>query len=328
MRKWIKGLSAALVTSVGFWATFCSQAVAAWPTKSIRMVVPASAGSGTDTLARAMADRLGSAIGQAIIVDNKPGASGVIGTEAVVRSEPDGYTLLYTNASFAVMAPAITSKMRYDIVRDLTPIAQVAVGGVILLVNQKLPANNLPELIALIKANPDKYSYGSWGIGSSGHLIMEYLKQQTGMKVAHIPYKTVPQLLTELTSGVLSIGWADPSSPVPFIKAKSIKALAISGDSRAPAVPELLTMREQGFPFEAVGWFGMFAPAGTPPAIVARLHDEVNRIQATTEMQTLMARLNFEPPPIASIDQFRATISKDLTVWQEIARKNNIKAEQ
>lgn len=328
MRKWIKGLSAALVTSVGFSATFCSQAVAAWPTKSIRMVVPASAGSGTDTLARAMADRLGSAIGQAIIVDNKPGASGVIGTEAVVRSEPDGYTLLYTNASFAVMAPAITPKMRYDIVRDLTPIAQVAVGGVILLVNQKLPANNLPELIALVKANPDKYSYGSWGIGSSGHLIMEYLKQQTGMKIAHIPYKTVPQLLTELTSGILSIGWADPSSPVPFIKAKNIKALAISGDARAPAVPELLTMREQGFPFEAVGWFGMFAPAGTPPAIVARLHDEVNRIQATTEMQTLMARLNFEPPPIASIDQFRATISKDLTVWQEIARKNNIKAEQ
>lgn len=328
MRKWIKGLSAALVTSVGFSAALCSQAMAAWPAKPIRMVVPASAGSGTDTLARAMADRLGSALGQTIIVDNKPGASGIIGTEAVVRSEPDGYTLLYTNASFAVMAPAITPKMRYDIVHDLVPIAQVAVGGVILLVNEKLPANNLPELIALVKANPDKYSYGSWGVGSSGHLIMEYLKQKTGMKIAHIPYKTVPQLLTELTSGVLSIGWADPSSPVPFIKAKNIKALAISGNSRAPAVPEILTMREQGFPFDAVGWFGMFAPAGTPPEIVTRLHNEVNRIQATTEMQTLMTRLNFEPPPVATVDQFRATISKDLTVWQGIARQNNIKAEQ
>jgi tripartite-type tricarboxylate transporter receptor subunit TctC len=226
------------------------------------------------------------------------------------------------------MAPAIMPKLRYDIVHDLVPIAQVAAGGVILLVNQKVAATNIPELIALVKSNPDKYSYGSWGVGSSGHLIMEYLKQQTGMKIAHIPYKTVPQLLTELSSGVLSIGWADPSSPVPFIRAKNIKALAISGNSRAPAVPEILTMREQGFPFDAVGWFGMFAPAGTPPAIVTRLHNEVNRIQATTEMQTLMTRLNFEPPPIASVDQFRATISKDLTVWQEIARKNNIKAEQ
>jgi tripartite-type tricarboxylate transporter receptor subunit TctC len=328
MRKWIKGLSAALVTSVGFSATLHSQPVTAWPIKPIRMVVPASAGSGTDTLARAMADRLGAALGQAIIVDNRPGASGAIGTEAVVRSEPDGYTLLYTNASFAVMAPAIMPKLRYDIVHDLVPIAQVAAGGVILLVNQKVAATNIPELIALVKSNPDKYSYGSWGVGSSGHLIMEYLKQQTGMKIAHIPYKTVPQLLTELSSGVLSIGWADPSSPVPFIRAKNIKALAISGNSRAPAVPEILTMREQGFPFDAVGWFGMFAPAGTPPAIVTRLHNEVNRIQATTEMQTLMTRLNFEPPPIASVDQFRATISKDLTVWQEIARKNNIKAEQ
>jgi tripartite-type tricarboxylate transporter receptor subunit TctC len=301
----------------------------AWPSKPIQMIIPASAGSGTDVMARVMAQRLAGALKQPVIVENRPGASGSIGINAVIKAQADGYTILYTNASFAVIAPAIVKTVTHDPTRDLAVIAQTAVGGVLLLVNKDVPAKTLPELIELVKSNPDRYgTYGTWATGSSGHLMMEWLKKQTGMKLQHVPYRAVPQLLTELSSGELKIGWADPSAPVPFVRSGAIRGIAISGNTRVPQTPDIATMGEQGYRFDNVGWFGMFAPAGTRPEVVQRLSDEVNKVQASAEMAAMMSRLNFEPPPVKTQAQFREIVANDFHTWKKLAADANIVLDQ
>ncbi|MBL8382651.1 MAG: tripartite tricarboxylate transporter substrate binding protein [Burkholderiales bacterium] len=304
-----------------------AQTADAWPARPVQIIVAGSAGSGTDLMSRAMAQRLAAVFGQQFIVDNRPGASGAIAGAAVAKSPADGHTLLYTNGSFAVMAPALIRTLPYDIQRDLVPVAQTAVGGVLLLVNPEFPAKNLRELVEHVRANPDRYSYGSWAVGSSGHLIMEWLKQQTGMRMNHVAYQAVPRLLTELASGVLPIAWADPSAPLPFLRSGKVRGIAISGNVRVPGTPDIATMGEQGYAFDAVGWFGVFAPAGTPANVVRRLNEEINRIQSTAEMQSLMARMNFEPPPVKSPAQFRDIVASDLQTWKKIVTDNNIRAE-
>jgi tripartite-type tricarboxylate transporter receptor subunit TctC len=294
-----------------------AQSADSWPSRPITLVVPAAAGAGTDLLARELAVRLAVALKQGVIVENKPGASGIPATTAVVRAAPDGYTLLYTNGSFAVMAPALLKNIPYDVTKDITPIAQTAVGGVLLLVNKDFPARNLKELVDYARANPG-LTYGTWGIGSSGHLVMEWLKKQAGVQMTHVPYRATPQLLTELTSGVLQVAWADPSSPVPFIESGKIRGVAISGNVRVPRTPDIATMGEQGYQFDAVGWFGLFAPQGTPAAIVERLSAEVNRIQRLPEIAAKMAQMNFEPPPVKSAAQFKSIVANDLQMWRKI----------
>jgi len=291
----------------------------AWPAKTIQMITPASAGSGTDVLARALAQRLSTAFKQQVIVDNRPGASGALGMGAVQKAPADGYTLLYSNASTAVMAPAVLKTLPYDTGKDFVPIAQTAAGGVVLLVNKDVPAKNLHELIDLAKANPNKYNYGSWATGSSGHLMMEWLKKQTDMKMTHVAYRTVPQMLTELANGSLKVAWADPSSPVPFVKSGRIRAIAVSGNVRGPQLPDVATLGEQGYRFDQVGWFGVFAPAGTNPAIIKRLSDEINKVQASPEMAALMQTINFESPPVKTQAQFRDIVQNDLQVWKKLA---------
>jgi tripartite-type tricarboxylate transporter receptor subunit TctC len=295
-----------------------------WPSRPITLVVPAAAGSGTDLLAREMASRLTIALKQGVIVDNRPGASGIPATAAVVRAAPDGYTLLYTNGSFAVMAPALLKNIPYDVTKDIIPIAQTVVGGVFLLVNKDFPAKNLKELVEYARANPG-LTYGSWGVGSSGHLIMEWLKKQAGIRMTHVPYRQASQLLTELSTGVLQVGWADPSSPLPFLESGKIRGIAISGNVRAPRTPDIATMGEQGYPFDAVGWFGLFAPQGTPAAIIERLTAEVNSIQRLPEIAARMATMNFEPPPVKTAAQFKAIVANDLQTWRKIVQDAGIK---
>ena len=280
-----------------------------------------------DQTAREMAQKLSAVFSQPVLVDNKPGGSGMLAGNAVARAKADGYTLLYSNASFVAVAPAVLKNMSYDPVKDLTPVAQTAAGGIILTVSKDLPANTLKELVALIKANPDRYSYGTWGIGSSGQLTMEWLKRQAGIKVTHIPYKSTPQIVNELVAGVLQIGWTDPGTPVPMLEAKRIKGIAISGNVRVPRTSTIPTMAEQGYPFDAVGWFGVFGPANLPKHIVQRLNSEINRIQKSQEMMKRMEGLNLEPPPVKTPEEFKLIIANDLKVWATIAKDSNISAE-
>lgn len=296
-----------------------ARADAAWPTRTIQIITPASAGSGTDVLARALAQRLAAALKQQVIVDNRPGASGALGMGAVQKAAADGYTLLYSNASTAVIAPAVVKSLPYDTGKDFVPIAQTAAGGVLLLVNNEVPAKNLRELVDLAKANPGKYNYGTWATGSSGHLMMEWLKRRAELKMTHVAYRSVPQMLTELANGALKVAWADPSSPVPFVRSGKVRAIAISGNVRGPQLPEVATLGEQGHRFEQVGWFGIFAPAGTDPAVVKRLSDEINKVQTSPEMATLMQTMNFEPPPVKTPAQFREIVLNDLQTWKRLA---------
>ena len=302
-----------------------AQAQDTWPSKPISMIVASGAGSGVDVMARDLAQKLGAALGQTIVVDNKPGASGQVAGQLVARARPDGYTLLYSNASFIAVSPAVLAKMNHDPVKDLTPIAQTAVGGIILMVNKNVPANNLQELVALVKASPNKFSYGTWGEGTSGHLTTEWLKKKAGLAMEHVPYKTVPQVVNDLASGVLQIGWADPSTPVPMIEAKQIKGIAMSGAVRVPRTPGVPTMGEQGYPFDAVGWFGVMGPADMPPALTQRLNREINKILQSPEMAKRMETLNFEPPPNKSADEFKRIVARDIATWKSIAADLKLK---
>jgi tripartite-type tricarboxylate transporter receptor subunit TctC len=304
-----------------------SQGVESWPNRPITWVVASAPGSGLDVIARETAQKLSLALKQPVIVDNKPGGTGALAGTTVSRSKPDGYTWLYSNASFMAVAPAVLAKMPYEPNKELTPVAVTAAGGVILSVSKDLPANNLKELVALVKAKPDAYSYGTWGAGSSGHLMMEWLQKQAGLKMTHIPYKSTPQIVNELTAGILNMGWIDPGTPVALIESKQIKGIAISGNLRAPRTSGIGTMGEQGFPFDAVGWFGVFAPAQTPKAIVERMNAEINKVLKTPEMAKRMETMNFEPPPIKTVDEFKAILAKDLKTWQSIAQDANISME-
>lgn len=295
-----------------------------WPAHPIRMVVTSAAGTGSDIIARTMTEWLSRALKQQVFVDNRPGANGIVATKEVLGAAPDGYTFLYSNASSTVMLAAINPKLGIDFSKDLAPVALTAVGGVVLLVNPELPVNNLGEMIALVKGEPDRYSYASWGIGSNGHLTMEWLKAKTGMQISHIPYKGMPTLLTELSAGLVPIGWADPVSPLPFLGAHKLKAIAINGSARPPQLSNVPTMGEQGFSFPATGWQGIFAPQGTPSAIIERLHSEVNAIQVTPALKAAMVNLDIEPPPIWSSQRFRELIADDLVVWKQIVQDAKI----
>lgn len=295
-----------------------------WPNRPITLVVASGPGSGVDLAAREMAQKLSTVLKQPVVVDNKPGGSGMLAGGLVARARADGYTLLYSNASFVTVAPAVLKSMSYDPIKDLTPLAQTAAGGIMLLVNKDVPANNLKELVALIKANPDKYNYGTWGNGSSGQLTMEWLKKQAGLKITHIPYKTTPQIVNDLVAGILQVGWADPGTPVPMIEAKQLKGIAMSGNVRVPRTANIPTMGEQGYPFDAVGWFGMFGPANLPKPITERLNAEINKIQKSVEMAKRMETLNFEPPPVKTAEEFKAIIARDVNLWSLIAKEANI----
>lgn len=305
----------------------CAQPNDTWPNRPITLLVASGPGSGVDLAARDMAQKLSAVFKQPVVVDNKPGGSGALAGGLVARSKADGYTLLYSNASFISVAPAVLKNLSYDPVKDLTPIAQTAAGGILLLVNKDVPANNLKELVALVKAQPDRYNYATWGTGSSGQLTMEWLKQKAGLKIEHVPYKTTPQIVNDLASGVIQVGWSDPGTPVPMMESGRIKGIAISGSKRVPRTQTVATMGEQGYTFDSVGWFGVFGPSNLPKAITDRLNSEINKIQSAPETAKRMETMNFEPPPVKTAEEFKAIVAADVKMWTQIAKDANVTGE-
>lgn len=321
-------LAVAILAAAGSLAPLqAARAQAPWPAHPIRLVVPSSAGSGTDLFARLLAERLGKALGQTVVVDNKAGATGMIGNDTVAKARPDGYTLLFTFAASVVINQTLQPKLPYDALRDLVPVAQVGAGGNFLVVSPDFPARDLKEFVTYMKAHPDAYDYASWGVGSGGHLTMESLKMQTGIKLRHVPYKTVPQILNDLQGGIIKVAFVDSSSPLQLIRAGKIRPLALSGTHRGPALPGLATMTEQGVPFDTDSWYGMFAPAGTPAPIVQRLNAEVNRMLGDPAMRERFRQLNLAQMPAKSSEQFAQTVRSDIQAWGEVIRVNRISAE-
>jgi tripartite-type tricarboxylate transporter receptor subunit TctC len=315
LRTMALGVLAACAAAAGH-----AQGADTYPDKPVTLVVPTAAAGGTDTIARLIADALSKAMKQPFIIDNRPGANGILGTDLVARGTPDGYRLLFTYAAAMVVNPSLYKKLPYDPVKDLAPVAQIGRGGNLLLVRQDLPVKTLKEFIAYAKARPDKLSYCSWGNGSGGHLAMESLKKQAGLVMTHVPYKGSGPCVQDLMGGQVDAAFADMSSTVELVRAGRLKALANSGPSRIPMLPDVPTMTEAGYPFTNYSWYGLLAPAKTPPAIVKKLNLAVNQVLKDPAVVQRLRELNFTDLPQNTSEQFAATIQKDLHDWSALVK--------
>jgi len=298
-----------------------------YPAKPIKLVAPSTPGDAPDVIARLVADKLSPALGQQVVVENRPGAGGVVGSDYVAKALPDGYTLIMGNAGSHGINAAVYSKLPYDIQKDFAPVSQVAVAPNVMVINPSVPANSVSEFIAYAKANPGKLSYASGGNGSSAHMSMELFKSMSGIDIQHVPYKGSSPALTDVVSGqvVAFIGNMPPT--VPLIKAGKLRALAVTTKSRSTLMPELPTITEAGLPgFETVAWFGVLAPAGTPPEIVNRLSAEIAKIVKSPEMREKLVAMGAEPVG-GTPDEFRAVIDRDIAKWKPLAQKVGIKVD-
>lgn len=296
-----------------------------WPLRPIRLVVAGSPGAGGDVFARLIAAPLSKALNQVVVVEPKPGANGLIATDTVAKSASDGYTFLFAPSSAILINPVIHEKLPYDTEKDLMPIAQVGAAGILLVANPSTGFKNLGDMVTYAKANPGKLAYGSWGNGSSGHLAMEGIKAHYGLDMPHVPYKTLVNEVTDLIGNTISVGFTDIQSPIPHMKTGRLVGLGQTGSQRWPATQDLPTLSEQGFKFEADGWYGVFAPTGTPQAIIDRLNKEINELQKMPEVSQKIQEQNMIVPPPYTPTEFKNSIQRDAAVWQGLAKATDLK---
>lgn len=299
----------------------------AFPDHSVRLVVAASPGSGGDIVARLIADPLRETLGQLVVVDNRPGASGNTGAEAVVRSAPDGYTLLLTAGGLAI-SPSVLKHLSFDPVKDLTGVALLAIVPVIVVVRPDSPLRSFADLMALARARGPAVSYASFGIGTPPHLIGERIGLEAGQRLTHVPYRISAQAFPDIISGTLDFAILDSVAMSPHIAAWRLRALALNGTQRSPALPEVPTLREAGLGFDAVGWHGVFAPAGTPEAALDRLNAAFNAAMALPRVRAAVVAGGAIPvamPPSAA--GWTARFRQEVTAWGEVARAAHVEVE-
>jgi tripartite-type tricarboxylate transporter receptor subunit TctC len=297
-----------------------------YPSRPVRLIVPFAAGGLNDVVARLVAPYLERALGQPFIIDNRPAASGIVGTDATAKATPDGYTLLMVASSFTVI-PATHQKVPYDAQRDLAPIVMVAKNALLFLVNPKVPAKSLAEFVALAKADPGKFNYASPGAATQTHLVVELFSQRAGIKLQHIPYRGGAPAMTAMVAGDTHFTAISTLLSLPQIQSAALRAIASGSLTRDPQLPDLPTVAEQGFPgFEAIQWIGLLTTAGTPSEIIERLNAEVNRALRDPDLIAKFAQQGISPAGGTPTD-FQRTIAADLKNWTETARAANIKAE-
>jgi tripartite-type tricarboxylate transporter receptor subunit TctC len=297
-----------------------------WPSRPIRLIVPFAAGGGNDTVARLIQRDLEKALGQPLVIENKPAGSGIVGTERVAKAAPDGYLLLMAFTTHTVN-PAVTAKLPYDTERDLAPVVLVGKSPLLFSVNPKVPARTLGEFVTLAKANPDKFNYGTPGAPSQAHLLISLWSRLAGIRMQHIAYRGAAPALFGAAAGEVQSTLISALSSLPHVNSGTLRALATGGREREAHLPDVPTFEESGYPgFEAVAWAGLFTRAGTPPAIIGRLNAEVNRIISTP---MLAKRFDEEGmvPAGGSPEEFGAFVSRELARWKEAARTAGISAE-
>jgi tripartite-type tricarboxylate transporter receptor subunit TctC len=298
-----------------------------YPTRPVRLVVPFPAGGTTDILARAAAQKMSEAWNQQVIVDNRPGAGGNIGSELVAKSAPDGYTLEMGTVGTHAINASLYSKLPYDPVKDFTPVILVAGVPNVLVVNDALPVHSVQELIAYAKANPGKLNFASSGSGTSIHLSGELFKTLTGVQMTHVPYKGSAPALTDLMGGQVQLMFDNLPSSLGFIKAGKLRALAVTSTTRAAALPDVPTMVEAGVPgFEASSWFGILAPAGTPRDIVMRINGEVAKWLASPDARDKLSGQGAIPAGGAPED-FARHINAEMTKWAKVVKESGAKVD-
>ncbi len=291
--------------------------VAQYPERPVRVIVPFAPGGGTDITARLISQRLAESFGQTFIVDNRPGAGSMLGTEIAARATPDGYTLLVVSPEFTVN-PSLQPKVPYDALRDFAPVMRITLGQYILAVRPNVPATSVKTLIAYAKANPNVLSYGSSGPGSANHLSGELFKSMAGIDMVHVPYKGSGPSTTAFLAGDVQVLFSSTTAIVPHIKSGRVRALAVTGPRRSPMAPEIPTVSESGLSgFEVTGWYGILVPAKTPPPIVARLNAEANRVLPS--LKERYAELGSETVG-GTAREFADFLAQDVAKWAKVVK--------
>ena len=307
-------------------AAFCGAAAAQnYPAKTVRMVVGYPPGGPTDVLARIVSQKLTQTWGQQVIVDNRPGASGMIGAEFTARAAPDGYTLLMVPVTYAV-TPSLFAKMTYDVEKDLSPVAQVAAAPFILVVHPTLPVKTVKDLIALDRRSPGQINFASASTGGMPHLAGELFNSMTGTKLVHIPYKGAAPATTDLLSGQVTLMFNNMLSAMPQVKAGRLRAVAVTSSKRSPAAPELPTIAETVPGYEASGWYGAFAPAATSKELIGWLNAEINRIMKMPDVTQRLAGDGVEAVGTTP-EQFGAYLKQEVAKWGKVVKASGAKAD-
>lgn len=315
-------IPAALIAAAG---TFATPALAAdYPTKPIRLIVGFAPGGGTDTTARAMSQKLTDALGQQVVVDNRPGAAGNIAAEIVSKATPDGYTLLMGTIAALSINPSLYSRLPFDPIRDFAPITQAVDSTNILSLHPSVPVGSVKELIALAKAKP--LNYGSSGVGGTGHLAGELFNTMAGVKMTHVPYKGGGPAMIDLVGGQVQLVFATAASAVPQIKGGRIKGIAVTTAKRSALMPNLPTISEAGLPgFEANNWYGVLAPAKTPRPIIMRLNSEITKVLAMPDVKNFLFNQGLDPAP-GTPEKFGAYIKSETAKWAKVVKDSGAKA--
>ncbi len=296
-----------------------------YPVRTIRLIVPLAPGGGNDTAARLVGHRLAEALGQQVIVENRPGGGGVIASEIVARAPADGYTLYLVSTSFTV-APALHRELPFDSTRDFAPLTRVTIAPGALIVHRSLPVNSVKDLIALARTRPGQITFGSAGRGSGSHVGGELFNMLAGVRLLHVPYKGSALVTTALLSGEVAVAFTNPTASTPHVKSGRLKMIALSTARRWPLLPEIPTLAESGVPgYELLIWSGLAAPAATPQAVLTRLHRALTQILGAPELAELLAgdgaRPHLESPP-----EFAAFLKAEIDKWMKVVRQSGIGA--
>ena len=328
-RKSLALVSSTLSTALALGAIAAgvvTPAAAAWPERPVRIVVPFSAGGSTDVVARALAKELSEALGQSVIVENKTGAGGNIGADTVAKSTPDGYTILMVSGSIVTVNPHMYVKMPFDAKKDLMPVTNVASGPQVLVVNKDVPAKNVSELIALIKADPGKFNFGSAGIGTQVHMAGESFVDAAGIKPTHVPYKGEAAAYPDIVGGAIQFMVGNIAAAAPFVANGRLKGLGVTSATRSPLMPDVPTIAESGLPgFENSGWFGLMVPAGTPATIVERIQKATVSVLGKPELKDRLTAAGMEAVG-NSPTEFAAAIDAESQRWARVVKNRGLKA--
>lgn len=307
--------SAALAT------TLVNADTAQWPTKPVKILFGFPAASATDVVARTVGQKLSQKWGQSVIIDNRPGAGGNLGSALAAKAAPDGYTIFFGTVANAI-STTLYSKLEYDYLKDFTPITLVATTPLVLVANPALPVKNVKELIEYAKSNPGKLNFGSGGVGTSNHLAGEMFKSETGTQLVHVAYKGTPAAYTDLFSGQISLMWDNIVAVMPHIKAGRLKPLAVTSAQRAPSLPDVPTMVEAGLPgFEAVSWIGALVPTGTPQPIVDKIHADLVAVLQMPEVKKQLGALGAVVVG-NSPEQFAAWNRNEISKWSKAVKES------
>jgi tripartite-type tricarboxylate transporter receptor subunit TctC len=298
-----------------------------WPSRPVHMIVPFPAGSSPDLIARLLTEKLAAALGQAVVVENRPGAGGNLGTALVAKAAPDGYTIGFSIPGPLAVNSVLYKKMEYDPFKDLAPVCLVAASPNVLVVDPKLNVGSVKELVALAKSQPGKLNYGSVGSGSASHLTMELFKEAAGVDIVHVPYAGSPQVNTAILSGQVSAGFVVPATAMPLVESGRLKAIAVTTSVRSVVLPEYPTLAESGYPeVVSTAWQGVVAPAGTPKPVIERLSRELVAIVRTDDVREKMIRLYFQPigsSPAGLANLMRQEVER----WGKVIRKTGATAD-